>query len=70
MWQKVHVEALRSLLYTVALRLEQAHLETDPQKAREHKGFVELMTPIVKSYGSDKGFESCVSAIQVHGGYG
>ena len=70
MWQKVHVEALRSLLYTVALRLEQAHLETDPQKAREHKGYVELMTPIVKSYGSDKGFESCVSAIQVHGGYG
>jgi hypothetical protein len=31
---------------------------------------VEILTPICKAYCSDKGFETCVKAIQVHGGYG
>ena len=41
----------------------------------EHKGEpvsdeIALLTPITKAYESEEGFNSCVDAIQVHGGYG
>lgn len=70
MWQKVHVETMRSMVYDVALRLDLWHHEADKNKRREIKGYVELMTPIVKSYCSDRGFDCAVSAMQVFGGYG
>jgi len=75
MWQKVHVEGLRLLMYDVALHLDRWEAaehaeEVDKNALREIKGFVEIMTPIVKSYGSDKGYDVTVSAIQTFGGYG
>jgi alkylation response protein AidB-like acyl-CoA dehydrogenase len=70
LWQKVHVETMRSFIFDVALRLDMMHHETDKTKAREYKGYVELMTPIVKSYCSDRGFDVSVMALQTFGGYG
>ena len=75
MWQKVHVEGLRMMVLDVALQLDKWEAlehadEVDKDALRTTKGFVELMTPIVKSYGSDKGYEVTVSAIQTFGGYG
>lgn len=70
MWQKVHVETLRSLVYKTALRIDEWHASHDAEQARAHKGYVELMTPIVKAYGSDKGYESTVLSLQTFGGYG
>jgi alkylation response protein AidB-like acyl-CoA dehydrogenase len=69
MTMKVQVETMRSLVYTVANRHDRA--EHGPEDEREYLlGLVELMTPIVKSYGSDIGFEVCCMAVQVYGGYG
>jgi alkylation response protein AidB-like acyl-CoA dehydrogenase len=70
MWQKVHVETMRSLVYTVGLQIDQAGQVEDPTLARDLKGQVELMTPIVKSYCSDRGYESTVMGLQCFGGYG
>ncbi len=70
MWQKVHVETMRSLCYKTALRIDIAHNETDPDKRREATGYVELMTPVLKAYCSDKGFDSAVIGLQCYGGYG
>ena len=42
----------------------------DDAKAGYHQGQVELLTPILKSYGSDMGFEVSSLAIQVMGGAG
>jgi len=75
MWQKVHVEGLRLLIYDVALGIDRWHAaenaeNPDKDTIRSAKGYVELMTPIVKSYASDKGFECTVSAMQTFGGYG
>ncbi|MFM2244114.1 MAG: hypothetical protein RL071_188 [Pseudomonadota bacterium] len=70
MWQKVHVEALRALVYDTTLKADVAHQTTDPDTKRELEGHVELMTPIVKAYASDKGFDSAVYAVQVFGGSG
>ncbi len=30
----------------------------------------ELLTPVIKAYCSERGFETCIQAIQVYGGYG
>ncbi|MEC7949491.1 MAG: acyl-CoA dehydrogenase [Myxococcota bacterium] len=70
LWQKVHVETMRSLVYRTALRLDLWHACSDPEQARAHKGYVELMTPIVKAYCSDRGYDSTVMALQCFGGYG
>jgi alkylation response protein AidB-like acyl-CoA dehydrogenase len=69
MTMKVSVETMRSLIYSVANRLDRA--ENGPEEEREYLiGLVELMTPIVKAHCSDLGFEVCSTALQVFGGYG
>lgn len=70
MWQRVHVEAMRSLAYKTALRIDLAHCLEDPDAKREARGYVELLTPVLKAYCSDKGFDSAVIGLQVLGGYG
>jgi alkylation response protein AidB-like acyl-CoA dehydrogenase len=35
-----------------------------------NEGEIALLTPLCKAYCSDMGFEVCVDAVQVHGGYG
>jgi len=69
MTMKVSVETMRSLIYSVANRLDRA--ENGAEDEREYLlGLVELMTPIVKAHCSDLGFEVCSTALQVFGGYG
>jgi alkylation response protein AidB-like acyl-CoA dehydrogenase len=70
MWQKVHVETMRSFVYSLANRLDRAENGTDEAEKEYLHGLVDLMTPVVKSYCSDRGFESTVLAMQVYGGYG
>jgi alkylation response protein AidB-like acyl-CoA dehydrogenase len=66
---KCQVEGMRSLVYSVANRFDRTHHGNDSEK-EYLLGLVELMTPIVKSHLSDKGFEVCVTALQCFGGYG
>jgi hypothetical protein len=69
MTMKVSVETMRSLVYSVANRLDRA--EHGKEDEREYLlGLVELMTPIVKAHCSDVGFDVCTTALQVYGGYG
>ena len=70
MFQKTSVETMRSLVYTTAWRNDMAKRTTDPERAKHYENLVELMTPIVKSYCSDLGFECTRQAIQTYGGYG
>ncbi len=69
MTMKVQVETLRSLIYSVANRLDRAE-HGDPAEKEYLLGLVELMTPIVKAHGSDIGFDVCTTAVQCFGGYG
>jgi hypothetical protein len=70
LWMKAHVEGMRSFVYYVGECLENVQLaETDEKKAF-YQGFAELFTPVVKAYCTDRGFEVCVQAMQVYGGYG
>jgi len=70
MWQKVHVETMRSLVYAAANRLDRA-MNAESAEEREHlMGLVDLNTPIIKSICSDRGFDVCTAAVQTFGGYG
>ncbi len=67
---KAYVDGMRSFVYYTALCFDRAAgADTEEEKQKYH-GMVELLTPIIKSYCSDRGFDICVQAIQVYGGYG
>ncbi|WP_457551584.1 acyl-CoA dehydrogenase [Desulfobacula sp.] len=69
-WMKAHVDGMRSLIYYVALCLDQKENATDPDLRELSSDMVELLTPVAKAYCAERGFEVCVQAVQVFGGYG
>ena len=64
--QKAFVEGGRALVLWAA-SLVDAHVRGGDTAA---EGLVSLLTPVVKGFLTDKGFESCVAAQQVLGGHG
>jgi len=67
---KAYVEGLRSLIYYVAYCFDKEATSTDEAEVRKYKNLTGILTPIVKAYTSEKGFDVCVEAMQVFGGYG
>ncbi len=69
---KAHVEGIRALIIKLAMHLDKAKqlAGKDDDAATYHRGQVELLTPLVKSYGSDQAFRICAQAMQVYGGAG
>lgn len=70
MFMKSVTEGLRSLLYFTIYCVDKVKVSTDEKEQEKWQGFLELLTPIVKSYGSDMAFRVSEVAMQVHGGYG
>ena len=70
MIMKAHVEGMRSLIYYGGLcqDLEQ-HAATEEERSAAGD-MVEVLTPIIKGYITDKAFEMCSHGIQIYGGYG
>ena len=64
--QKSFVEGARALTFWAASLIDRAH-RTDDAAA---EGLVSLMTPVIKGFLTDKGFEMAVAAQQVYGGHG
>jgi alkylation response protein AidB-like acyl-CoA dehydrogenase len=68
--QKAIVEGSMSLLVTTATA---ADLSTHAEKPAERERaslILDILTPIAKSFPSERGFESTSLALQIHGGYG
>jgi len=70
LWMKAYVEGNRALNYFVALAIDMAHAAATPAEREKWNGFVELLTPVCKAFGSDMGMMVCSKAIDVYGGYG
>jgi alkylation response protein AidB-like acyl-CoA dehydrogenase len=70
LWMKAHVEGMRSLVYYVSRCLDEEALAGDDTRRRIHSGRIALLTPIVKAYCAQRGFEVCSMAMQVYGGSG
>jgi hypothetical protein len=70
LWMKSHTEALRAIIYFTAWCEDKIRTSQDTDEQEKCHGLVELLTPIIKSHGSDIGFQVADQAIMVHGGYG
>jgi alkylation response protein AidB-like acyl-CoA dehydrogenase len=70
MWMKAHVEGMRSLIYFVSTALDKRTCAPGDTEREYYQGLIDLLTPVIKSYCSERGFEICVEAMQVYGGYG
>ena len=64
--QKSFVEGARAFTFWGAHLIDRAHREGD----KDADGLVGLMTPVIKGFLTDRGFDSAVQAQQVYGGHG
>ncbi|WP_194094280.1 acyl-CoA dehydrogenase C-terminal domain-containing protein [Marivivens aquimaris] len=64
--QKSFVEGARALTYWGAMLIDKAHRSGDADAL----GLVSLLTPVIKGFQTDKGFEMASQAQQVYGGHG
>jgi len=67
---KVFVEGLRSLIYYVGYCMDMARIAGSDEEKEKYADLVEILTPIVKGYGTDRAFEVCSHGVQIFGGYG
>lgn len=67
---KAYVDGMRSFVYYVGWCLEREALAASEDEKAYYKGFADLLTPLVKAYCAQRGFDVCVQAVQVYGGYG
>ncbi|MFC1825428.1 acyl-CoA dehydrogenase [Thermodesulfobacteriota bacterium] len=67
---KAYVEGMRSLIYYVGHLLDKMTCSEDAKEAERYDDLISLITPVVKAYCVERGFDTCVQAIQVYGGYG
>jgi alkylation response protein AidB-like acyl-CoA dehydrogenase len=70
MWMKAHVEGMRSLIYYGALCIDRVKCSGTEEEKSYFQDILDLLTPVIKSYCTDKGVDICSEAIQVFGGYG
>lgn len=67
---KVFVEGMRSLTFFTAFCFDKMKCADNMEEKNHYKGLTEILTPVVKAYCSEKGFEVCVLGMQIFGGYG
>ncbi|SLM29922.1 Acd2 [Desulfamplus magnetovallimortis] len=67
---KAYVDGMRTLIYYVGYLFDKAKVTEDEKKKAKYQGLIELMTPILKAYCTDRSFDVCTQGIQVYGGYG
>ena len=67
---KVFTESMRALCLWGALQVDLTHNAQTPEE-REHADLlIGLMTPVIKGYGTDKGYDIATNMQQVYGGHG
>jgi alkylation response protein AidB-like acyl-CoA dehydrogenase len=66
MEQKSFVEGARALTLWGAYLIDRAHKLGDA----DADGLISLLTPVIKGFQTDVGFDSCIQAQQVFGGHG
>jgi hypothetical protein len=67
---RAFVEGARALAAWVALQFSVARHAPDEKAREEANDFAQLLTPVIKAYFTDKGFEAANAAMQVFGGHG
>ncbi len=63
-------EGARALTAWIAMEIDHAQSDPDPERRQAADDLASLLTPVVKAFQTDLGFEMANVALQVHGGYG
>ncbi len=67
---RAFTEGFRALVLWTASQIDLSHhAETEAERA-EAEALVSLLTPVIKAYGTDRGFDTAVAMQQVFGGHG
>ncbi len=67
---KAFTEAARALVLWGALQVDLSHKAQTEEERTAADELIGLLTPVIKGYLTDKGFETAVNAQQVYGGHG
>ncbi len=67
---KATVEGLRALCLWGALQVDLTHAAESEEERQMADDLVSLLTPVIKGYGTDKGYDVATNAQQVFGGHG
>lgn len=67
---KAFNEGMRSLAYWVGVRIDLEHRHADAAVRQDAQDMVALMTPVIKAFLTDKGFDNTNIALQTLGGHG
>ena len=70
MEMKSFLEGARALVLWGALQVDLSRRASSEEERQEADDLVSLLTPVIKGYLTDKGFDSAVLAQQVFGGHG
>ncbi|MGH8455712.1 MAG: acyl-CoA dehydrogenase C-terminal domain-containing protein [Stenotrophobium sp.] len=68
--QKAYVEAARAFTYWAGLAIDREHKHPDEKVRKDNADMVALLTPVIKGFITDNGYESTTLAMQVFGGHG
>ena len=67
---KALTEGLRALCLWAALQVDLEHAAATEEEREHAADLVGLLTPVIKGYGTDKGYDIATEAQQVYGGHG
>jgi len=67
---RAYIEAGRALVLWGALQVDLLRRSPDEEERQHADDLLGLLTPVIKGYLTDKGFDAAVSAQQVFGGHG
>ncbi len=67
---KAFTEGMRAFTTWGALQVDLSHKGATEEERQLADDLISLLTPVLKGYGTDKGFETCVEMQQVFGGHG
>ncbi len=67
---KSYIDGMRSFLYYVGKCFDMTKISEDTQTKEKYNDLVEILTPIVKAYCTDRAMDITSTAVQCYGGYG
>ena len=67
---KAFTEGMRALYLWGSLQVDLVHKAGSEEERQAADDLLSLLTPVIKGYGTDKGFDTCVQMQQVFGGHG
>ncbi len=69
---KAYTEGMRALVYKSYWYFDMVEIneKSNPEVAKTYQGLLDVQTPVIKAFCSDKAWELCAEAVQVYGGYG